>query len=118
VGEEPEGRAVARGREACRAVAREREACHAVARGRGTCGLVLYVGFVSEAGRQLDGPQVVGPQSVLCAGRGTYSRQTQFCARGNLNSMFNDHISQLANDDNFFGRRLGWTELALYRRDS
>ena len=95
MGEKPEGRAVARG--------------------RGTCGLVPCVGFISETGRQLDGPQVVGPQSILCAGRGTYSRQTQFCALEKLDSMFNDHRGELANGDNFFGRRLGWTELALCR---
>jgi hypothetical protein len=35
-----------------------------------------------------------------------------------LDSMFNDHKGQLANNDNFFGRRLGWTELALCHRDS
>jgi hypothetical protein len=76
------------------------------------------VGIVSEAAGQLVGPQLVGPQSCLGAGRATYLRQNQFCARGKLDSMFNDHRGQLANDDNFFGRRLGWTELALCCRDS
>jgi hypothetical protein len=61
---------------------------------------------------------VVGPESGWRAGRGSYSRQNQFCAWGKLDSMFNDHRGQLANDDNFFGRQLGWTDLALCHRDS
>ena len=106
-------------------VAPSRAEGRAVARERGTCGSrcrpreknVRPRAWVSFQ-RQLVGPQVVGPQSCLDAGRGTYLRQNQFSARGELDSMFNDHRGQLANDDNFFGRRLGWTELALCCRDS
>jgi hypothetical protein len=46
--------------------------------------------------RELVGPPVVGPQSCLGAGRGTYSCQNQFCALGKLDSMFNDRRCQLA----------------------
>jgi hypothetical protein len=43
---------------------------------------------------------------------------TMVIVNAKLDSMFNDHKGQLANNDNFFGRRLGWTELALCHRDS
>jgi hypothetical protein len=38
--------------------------------------------------------------------------------KAKLDSKFNDHRGQLANDGNFFGRRLGWIELALCHRYS
>jgi hypothetical protein len=38
--------------------------------------------------------------------------------KATLDSIFNDHRGQLANDEMFFGHRLDWTELALCRRDS
>jgi hypothetical protein len=38
--------------------------------------------------------------------------------KATLDSIFNDHRGQLANDEMFFGRRLDWTELALCHRDS
>jgi hypothetical protein len=43
---------------------------------------------------------------------------TVVVGKAKLDSKFNDHRGQLANDDNFFGRRLGWIELALCRRGS
>ena len=63
--------------------------------------------------------QVVGPESVCARGEAhvRLAPKLVLCV-GKLDSMFNDHIGQLANDDIFFGRRLGWTELALCRRES
>jgi hypothetical protein len=60
--------------------------------GRGPCGRL--VGFVSEGARirfALGERQVFVPESGLRSRRESYSCQNQVCARGKLDSMFNNN---------------------------